>query len=237
MGRQARLLIPDLPHHIVQRGHDKNAVFAEESDYRFYLDNLMHWKQHYAVGVYAYCLMTNHVHLVLVPEGRDGDISGLMRRISARHCRRMNKLNCRTGTLLDGRFKSSVIDTDRYLLACLRYVELNPIRAGMVNRPEHYRWSSYRQRLGLTSSSWLDADPVTRQLGTTVSQIRRSYAAFVEKGNSHDELEVFRDAVRRNQLTGNANFIKEIEDRVGRRIDNRGPGRPKNRPGTFSRKK
>ena len=120
MGRSPRLFVRGLAHHIVQRGHNHNAVFVEDADYSFYLDNLIEWKTHYDVGVYAYCLMTNHVHLILVPRNEGDSISRLMRRLSARQGRRVNRLEERIGTLWSGRFKSSVIDTDNYLLACLR---------------------------------------------------------------------------------------------------------------------
>jgi len=227
MGRQPRVLVPDFPHHIVQRGHDHNAVFIDSSDYEFYLANLVELKSHYNVGVYAYCLMTNHVHLVLVPFA-DGDaISRLMRRLSARQGRRANRLEQRVGTLWSGRFKSSVVDTDEYLLACLRYVELNPLRARLASQPADYRWSSYAQRLGLTNDNWLDPDPVTATLAGTLTARRRAYARFVREGVSTSELKFIRDAVRRNQLTGDHCFVDEIEQRTGLRIKTRGQGRPK----------
>lgn len=226
MGRQPRLLIPGYPHHIVQRGHDRNAVFVNDSDYQYYLDNLIEWKSKYDVSVYAYCLMTNHVHLILTPN-REGDaISRLMRRLSARQGRRVNRLEQRIGTLWAGRFKCSVIDRDDYLMACLRYVELNPIRAGIVSRPEEYRWSSYAQRIGLCNDVWIDVDPVTSTLGKTLATRRRAYARFVEQGVPGSELALIRKALNRNQLTGSNRFSDEIERRTGIRIKNRGRGRP-----------
>lgn len=227
MGRQPRILIPGFPHHVVQRGHDHNAVFVSTSDYEFYLANLIEWKSHYKVGVYAYCLMTNHVHLVLVPYADGEGISRLMRRLSARQGRRTNRLETRIGTLWSGRFRSSVVDTDEYLLACLRYVELNPLRAGLASQPEDYRWSSYAQRLGLTDDNWLDADPVTVTLGATVAARRHAYANFVREDIPVPEHRFIRDALRRNQLTGNHRFIDEIERRTGLRIKTRGRGRPR----------
>jgi len=226
VGRSPRILIPGFPHHVVQRGHNRNAVFVETDDYEYYLANLIQWKDHFDVGVYAYCLMTNHVHLVLVPLARGDGISGLMRRLSARQGRRVNQLERRTGSLWSGRFKSSIIDSDRYLLACLRYVELNPVRAGVVSRPEEYRWTSYRQRVGLNSDIWLDCDPATRALGDTPAQRHQAYAHFVQDSVPDGESELIRDAVRRNQLTGDQQFVDEIEHRTGLRIKFRGPGRP-----------
>jgi putative transposase len=227
MSRRPRVFVPGYPHHVVQQGHDHNAVFIETADYEFYLANLIEWKSHYDVGVYAYCLMTNHVHLILVPNADGNAISSLMRRLSARQGRRVNRLEGRIGTLWSGRFRSSVIDTDEYLLACLRYVELNPVDARMVNRPEDYHWSSYAQRLGLNDDNWLAPDPVTTVLGATIATRRRAYARFVREGVPAAERELIRDAVRRNQLTGDDCFVDEIERRTGLRVETRARGRPK----------
>ena len=227
MGRQVRVFVTGLPHHIVQRGHNRNAVFSTSSDYEYYLANLVEWKSHYDVAVYAYCLMTNHVHLILAPRTAESDVSALMRRLSARQARRVNRLEGRVGTLWSGRFKNSVIDTDKYLLSCLRYVELNPIRAGMVRRPEDYRWSSYPERIGICDSCLIDNDPVTEALGSSLAARREAYRKFVLQSESVAECEFIRTAVRRNQLTGDNRFIEEIERRTGFRIDTRKQGRPK----------
>lgn len=227
MGPRPRVLVPGFPHHVVQRGHDRNAVFVETSDYEFYLANLIKWKSHYDVGVYAYCLMTNHVHLILVPYSDGNDISNLMHRLAMRQGLRANRLEQREGTLWSGRFKSSVIDTNRYLLSCLRYVELNPVHARIVRRPEDYRWSSYAQRLGLKDENWLDPDPVTSALGSTTTETRRVYADFVGNGISAAERKFLGDAVSRNRLTGDSAFVDEIERRTGLRVEARTRGRPK----------
>jgi putative transposase len=226
MGRQPRFFVPGLPHHIVQRGHDRNAVFVEHRDYEYYLANLVKLSSHYDIGVHAYCLMTNHVHLILVPHAKGIDISKLMKRLSARQGRRVNRLEDRIGTIWSGRFKSSVIETDRYLMACLRYVELNPVRAGIVSTPEEYSWSSYRQRLGICSDHWIEDDVVTAMLGNNLAEIRCAYAKFVQAGTPRDELARIRNSVRRNQLTGGDTFIDEIEKRTGVRVETRGRGRP-----------
>jgi putative transposase len=221
------VFIPNLPHHVTQRGHDQNTVFVESRDYEYYLANLIEFGSHYNVGVYAYCLMTNHVHLILVPKANGADISKLMRRLSARQTRRVNRLENRMGTLWSGRFKCSVIDTDSYLLACLRYVELNPIRAGIVSQPEDYRWSSYRQRLGFCEDNWIDSDPVTAELGRDLAAIQRAYAKFVKASISSQEIACIRNGVTRNQLTGDDRFIDEIERQTSVRVETRGRGRPK----------
>jgi putative transposase len=231
MGRRPRVFVPGYPHHIVQRGHNHQAVFVEPADYEYYLANLIEWKDHYDVAVYAYCLMTNHVHLVLAPRADGAAISALMRRLSARQTRYVNRLEGRSGTLWGGRFKCSVVDTDNYLLACMRYVDLNPVRAGICEHPADYPWSSYAQKAGLLSDSrhayWLDPDPVTGDEDMT--QRQRAYASFVAADVPNCELDLIRTAVRRNQLTGKGRFIDEIAHRTGLRIEARGQGRPRNR--------
>lgn len=226
MGRPPRLLLPGFPHHIVQRGHNRNAVFVEAGDYAYYLANLHEWKQRYEVEVHAWCLMTNHVHLVLTPRQQQKGISDLMRRLAGRQSRYVNRLERRLGTLWCGRFHSSVIDTDAYLLACLRYVELNPVRAGMVDHPADYAWSSHRERMGLAPAALLDADPVTVLLGESIERRRQAYAQYLGTAADKAEVELIRSSVQRNQLTGSGGFVSEIEQRTGLRIENRGRGRP-----------
>jgi putative transposase len=142
MPRMARVVLPGYPHHIVQRGHNRQVVFAQPNDYIYYLDTLQKWKSEYSVRVYAYCLMTNHIHLILESDNAAA-IGQLMKRLAGRQTRYVNRQESRSGTLWEGRYKSSPIDTDNYLLACCRYLELNPVRARMVSIPEDYRWSSY----------------------------------------------------------------------------------------------
>lgn len=228
MARHPRVFVPGYPHHVVQRGHDRNAVFVEPVDYAYYLANLAEFKVHYDVAVYAWCLMTNHVHLILCPRKHGGAISALMRRVSARQARYVNRLERRSGTLWEGRFKCSVVDTDAYLLACMRYVDLNPVRAGLCRHPGEYRWSSYAHKVGQSDDvDWLDPDPVTWEMGADDPSRQRAYARFVMADIADGEEALIRTAVRRNQLTGGGRFVDEIEQRTGRRIEARGPGRPR----------
>ena len=229
MPRTARILLAHTPHHIVQRGHNRKTVFACPDDYRYYLATLIEWKQALGLKVYAYCLMTNHVHLIVEPGGSVRAVGKLMRRLAGRQTRLVNALEGRTGTLWEGRYKASPIQTERYLLACSRYVELNPVRAGMVASPGDYEWSSYRARAGGCMPAWLDQDACYRELGGSRRERARAYRDFVESGIDPAERALIHAALQRNQLTGDARFIDEVERRIGRRVELRGRGRPRKR--------
>ena len=136
MPRFGRIVLPSFPHHVVQRGHKRQVVFAEEADYCYYLATPGEFKDLYDVRVHGFCLMTNHVHLILQPGEAVAGLGQLMKRLLGRQTRFVNRQEGRTGTLWESRYKSSPIQTDAYLLACCRYVELNPARARMSQSPE-----------------------------------------------------------------------------------------------------
>jgi putative transposase len=153
MPRRARHYIPHLPYHLVQRGNNREPCFVEPENYQLYLALWQELSERYGVAVHAYCLMTNHVHFLVTP-GSDDAISKLMKNVGSRYAQYINRKYRRTGTLWEGRHKSSLIQSERYLLTCYRYIELNPVRAAMVKRPEEYRWSSYNAN-AWEDSSWL----------------------------------------------------------------------------------
>jgi len=211
----------------MQRGHNRQTVFAADEDYLYYLDNLKEWKQKLGCRVYAYCLMTNHVHLVVDPGADERNLALLMKRVAGRQTRYANKLEQRSGSLWDGRYKSSPISTDEYLLACCRYVELNPVRAGMVFDPLAYRWSSYGSKVGLHPQDWLDDDPCYLALAASPEERAARYAEWVAQQIPLEEEEQIRLALQRGQLTGSCRFIDEVAEKMERRVEFRGPGRPK----------
>jgi putative transposase len=224
----ARVVVPDYPHHIVQRGHNRQVIFAAPGDYRRYLDTLRECKKRYGVAVHAFCLMTNHVHLLLSPR-ESSSLGKLMKRLAGRQTRHHNRLEGRSGTLWEGRYKSSLVERDDYLLACSRYIELNPVRAGIVAAPEDYRWSSCRYRLGPDICDWLDLDPAYLALGTTEVERRLRYRDFLQAVIPGGEWELIREAAHRGQLTGTDWFAREIAGILGRRVERRGQGRPRKR--------
>ena len=172
--------------------------------------------------------MTNHIHIVAEP-GRDAmTLSLLMKRINGRQSAYVNKLEGRSGSLWEGRYKASPIQRDSYLLCCYRYVELNPVRAGMVASAEEYPWSSYQERVLSKGQAMLDKDICYAGLGSTSRERKSRYRVFIEEGIPVTEKRFIDESVNRNQLTGNHRFVDEIERRIGVRVERRGRGRPRN---------
>ncbi len=165
--------------------------------------------------------------MVIEPSDKAEDLGLLMKRVAGRYTRYINKKEDRTGTVWEGRYRSSLVDSGEYLLACCRYVEMNPVRAGIVVQPEAYRWSSYGAKVGAARNSWLDLDDFYLGLGTRESQRQQRYRQWVLDTVSDSESELIRHAARRNQLTGSSRFIDKIEKKLGRRIELRGRGRPR----------
>ena len=230
MPRTARIVVPNTPHHIVQRGHNKQSVFHEDDDYRAYLSMLRKWTREYEVKVYGYCLMTNHVHILLDPGSNVDSLALVMKRVAGKFARRFNGRHNRTGSLWESRFKSSPIQTDPYLLACCRYIDLNPVRAGIVEHPGTYPWSSFRQKASASAETWIDSDPCYAALGKTMGRRMQSYARFVTEGIPADgEIELIRRALNSGKLTGNGQFIDAVEMTTGERIELVPPGRPATR--------
>ncbi|MHA6194460.1 transposase [Pseudomonas wadenswilerensis] len=228
MPRNGRVVLPNYPHHIVQRGHNRQVVFAGDEDYSRYLSDLQELKEAFGIKIYAYCLMSNHVHLLADPGDSASGLSQFMKVLAARATRYRNKLEGRSGTLWEGRYKSSVVESNNYLLACCRYIELNPVRACMVADASEYPWSSYRARIYQSSGhEWLDEDPCFIGLADTPSLRRERYVDFVRQAISAEELRFIRAALQRNQLTGTDRFVDEVERVTGLRIECRGQGRPR----------
>lgn len=219
MPRTGRVLLPNYPHHIVQRGRDRQAVFAGPRDYERYLETLAEFKTLFGIRVFAYCLMTNHVHLLLAPGGETASVGRLMQRLAGRQARCRDDPGRRIGTLWESRYKSSPVESDAYLLACSRYIELNPVRARMVEDPAHYRWSSCAHHLGMANCDWLDDDPCYLSLGSDAAQRRDRYREFLCAAIPSNEWGVIREAVRRGRVTG---------AKPEGRLDGRG-GRPRSK--------
>lgn len=227
MPRPLRILLPNTPHHIVQRGHNRQTIFVEDDDYNYYRDNLIHFKKEFGCRIYAYCLMTNHVHLVIEPGDDPESLSRLMKGVAGRQTRYANKRKGRSGSLWEGRFKSSIISTADYLPACCRYIDLNPLRTGMVSAPQDYKWASYRCKAEGSDDQTVDFDTSYLSLGKNKRDRQTAYKQYVCDTIPEAEITLIRNALQRGQLTGSDRFRQEVSQRLGLRISNKGPGRPR----------
>jgi putative transposase len=220
MARFARVVAPGVPHHITQRGNRRQPVFFRDSDYQDYLKLMKEWCDKLRVGVWAYCLMPNHVHLIAVPANR----LSLARAIGEAHRRYTRLVNLREewrGYLFQGRFASYPMD-DRHLVHALRYVELNPVRAGLVAQPGDYRWSSARAHLGQTTDPLIQAGAVEERIGDWSEFLRQDLAPL--------EREIIERHLRTGRPLGDQGFVAELERRLRRPLFPQKPGpRPKGR--------
>ncbi|OGA67422.1 MAG: hypothetical protein A3G81_00985 [Betaproteobacteria bacterium RIFCSPLOWO2_12_FULL_65_14] len=203
MPRTARLVIPDIAVHIVQRGHDRAACFFDDADYRAYLEALREYAAEFHCSVHAYCLMTNHVHLLLTPREPTG-CAQLMKHLAQRYSKRMNARHGRTGTLWEGRFHSGLVSSDHYALACYRYIDLNPVRAGLVPHPSEYRWSSYRANTYTRLDDLLNPHPAYAVLAADAPQRAAAYAMLCESSLEKKVLDEIRKATRGGHSMGAA---------------------------------
>ena len=231
MPRKPRIAFENLPHHIVQRGHSRRDVFFGDFDRTDYLNTLAECREALGLKIYGYCLMSNHVHLLVDPGAKASNISVLMKWLAGRHARRVNLRNSWSGSLWESRFKCSPIDTDRYLLTCGRYVDLNPVRAGLVQAPEDYAWSSYRARIGMTPCKWLDLDPAIEALAETNARRCERYREIAGEPIDDEDLSIIRGASNRNQLTGSNYFIDLMASTTGIHVPTRSRGRPRKNTG------
>lgn len=227
MPRKARTILPNAPHHIIQRGHNRETVFVSDDDFNYYRENLIHFKNEYGCKIYAYCLMTNHIHLIVDPGEKPEALSLLMKRVAGRQTRYVNKLEKRSGSLWEGRFKSSIISSKEYLPACCRYIELNPLRAAMVFNPIEYKWSSYACKVTDKRDPVVNFHPTYWAIGDSSTERQKAYADYVLATVPEYETQLIRDALQRQQLTGGDRFRAEVERKLGIRISNNKQGRPK----------
>ncbi len=226
MPRRPRIQLDRVPLHILQRGHNREACFFAEEDYQHYLHWLGEALAESECALHAYALMTNHVHLLLTPKKAD-KIPRLVMSLGRRYVQYINRTHRRTGALWDSRYKSSVIHADTYLLDCMRYIELNPVRAAIVDDPAHYRWTSYRANGLGQPDSRLTTHPLYDALGTSDKTRQSAYRALFRAGLDAATIEDIRLALNQNQPVGNARFHTQIEKRLGERREARPRGRPK----------
>ena len=226
MARLPRFCPPGIPQHVIQRGNNRGLCFASEQDFSVYAKWLKDYSQAFDVAVHAWVFMTNHVHLLVTPTKADG-VSAMMQAIGRRYVRYFNRCYGRSGTLWEGRFKSSTVQSEIYLLHCYRYIELNPVRANMVSDPADYHWSSYRYNAFGIESALCTPHEEYLKLGKRKEERLGSYRTLFEEHIGRELLEQIRCAVNQGLALGNDRFKDEIEIRHGRRVRPARMGRPK----------
>lgn len=225
MPRRARLAIAGIPWHIIQRGNNRSPCFYHEEDYQFYLEQLELQAMKFGCLVHAYCLMTNHVHLLVTPIEKES-ASLMMKHLGQRFVQYINRSYGRSGTLWEGRFKSCITQEERYALACYRYIELNPVRAGMVSQPQDYLWSSYKLNAYGHPDSCITPHRLYLGLGATQEDRLAAYRTLVENAMNENDIKAIRSATNGNFVLGNNRFQREIEKALGQRTHPGRPGRP-----------
>jgi len=226
MPRRARIVAAGYPMHVILRGIDRAAVFFEDGDRRFFLECLGTAAREESVSVHAYVLMTNHVHLLMTAHG-NGGVCEVMKRVGQRYVQHVNRTYHRTGGLFEGRFRSSVIEADRYLLACQRYIELNPVRASMVEAPGDYHWSSYRANALGRADRVVAPHSLYHDLAESDEALLAAYRRLFEDELSDELLRRLRYTTNGGFVLGSPEFERQIAAMIGRRTWKGAPGRPR----------
>lgn len=228
MPRRPRLILAKVPLHIIQRGNNRQACFYSEEDYRFYLNCLQHYAQETKCAIHAYVLMTTHVHLLLTPDRADA-AGQLMKRLGQHYVQYVNRTYRRSGTLWEGRFRSSLIQEEAYLLGCYRYIELNPVRASMVFHPAEYKWSSFRANAQGAFDKVLNPHLMYEKLGPTAEERQYVYRELFRHQLEPGLIDEIRKATNGNFVLGNTRFQEDISNMLGRCVVPGNAGRPKKR--------
>jgi putative transposase len=217
MPRRARLSLPSIAWHIIQRGNNRAVCFFAEEDYLFYRHHLRELAARFGCAIHAYVLMTNHVHLLLTPAKADG-ASLLMKHLGQRYVQYINRSYQRSGTLWEGRFRSCLAQSEDYVLACYRYIELNPVRAAMVRQPQDYRWSSYAANAQGKADALLTAHEQYLRLGKDEARRREAYRGLFKAHLDEEMVTQIRQATNGGYVLGAGRFQAQIALALGRRV-------------------
>jgi putative transposase len=226
MARLPRLTLPGYPHHVIQRGNNRQPIFAGEDDYRLLLELFETYSRELKVAIHSYVLMGNHFHLLATPEADTG-LPELMQAVGRRYVRHFNTRQQRSGTLFEGRYRSTLIQAERYLLACMVYIDLNPVRAGMVSDPTQYAWSSHRHYAGIAHDRLVTPHPLYWSLGNTPFAREQAYGELITVGLSRETREALAGSAHRGWALGDKEYVAELERRADRRAAPRSAGRPR----------
>lgn len=226
MARRGRYFLPGQPLHVIQRGNNREPVFLHDDDYCQYKEWLYEAAEEYGCGVHSYVLMTNHVHLLVTPREADS-LPRTMQSLGRRYVRHVNRLYGRTGTLWEGCYRAAPIDSDEYFFSCCRYIELNPVRAGMVRHPREYAWSSYCAHAEGKRDPLASEPAIFRRLGTTAAERQRAYRNLFKDPLEQSFVDGLRTATSGGWPLGNNRFKQKIAKALGRRVTPLPAGRPR----------
>lgn len=225
MARLPRLTLPGFAHHVIQRGNNRQPIFASAADYQTLLDLLHENAEKFQVALHAYVLMSNHFHLLATPQTAEG-LPQMMQAVGRRYVRYFNDRQQRSGTLWEGRYKSTLIQTERYLLACMVYIDLNPVRAGLVAQARDYPWSSHGHYTGQRVDKLITPHALFWELGNTPFAREAAYAELVQGGISAVQQTALTDAALSGWALGEADFVVDLQKRTQRRVVKGNAGRP-----------
>lgn len=227
MPRKPRFFLPDVPAHVVQRGHSHEPVFFEDGDYQAYLGWLKEAAERYGCSIHAYVLMSNHIHILATPREKQG-ISRMMQYIGRRYVPYINDTYGTSGSLWEGRYKASLISDEQYLLICMRYIELNPVRANRVRSPGYYRWSSYRYNAQGKNDNIVTEHILYAEMGNTRVSRCANYKSLFKAHIDDDQLKSIRAAWQTGTPLGNDCFREKIERKLKISVGQARRGRPNN---------
>lgn len=226
MARLPRLVVPGQPHHVMQRGNDRQLIFRDTDDYQVFLRWLGTAAKQFQVAIHAYVLMPNHLHLLVTPADNTG-LGRMMQWVGRYYVPYFNQKYDRAGTLWQGRYKTTVVEAERYFLVCSRYIELNPVRAGMAADPAQYQWSSYRHHIGAHSDPLITDHGLYWALANTPFAREVAYRGLVEQALTTDELAALHDATLKGWALGSNQFKSRLERQTERRVRPAKKGRPR----------
>lgn len=226
MARLPRLAVPGYPHHIIQRGNNRQPIVLDDEDRAALLAGLRAQAAAAQVALHAYVLMPNHLHLLVTPQTGDG-VSRMMQALGRGYVRQFNRRHGRSGTLFEGRYRGAPIEAERHLLACMAYFDLNPVRAGLVQRPEDYPWSSHGHHAGHRQDEGLTPHPLYWALGNTPFARQAAYAERVRAGLSERQRAEIGRAAHSGWALGGEDFVTELQQKAGRRVTRAVAGRPR----------
>ena len=229
MPRPSRLILPGVAVHVIQRGNNRVPCFRHDNDHLMYLAHLRQLSQKYACAIHAYCLMTNHVHLLMTPSAA-GACTGLMRDLGQRYVQYFNRRHERTGTLWEGRFRSCIVESALYVIACYRYIELNPVRAAMVDHATGYLWSSYAVNSGMRSDPLVSPHAEYAALGTNIETRHAAYRALFERSLEPALQRAIREGTNGGYPLASEAFKKIVLEPMGYRTEPGKVGRPARSP-------